>query len=253
MQNQSKFGYIKIIFGCVIALVAVLCGIYFLSDVQREKFNEHYTEFSKWTDANKAKYPELYLNACERACDKALESLRTSKITIIGQRDSIKKEIDTAKQEVKAGDKFIVEMKSAFTKAEADNSFPFALLSKPDKSFGKEMAMREVISVNNQVEKMRKFIVSMEAKLAELDVGEIMIQDNRIELQQRKQDIALARVQFKNEKAIGDVAKQLSSLGTTLSATLGTLNDDGPVTLKDLVKHESITIDETKFREILNK
>jgi len=252
MKKQSQEGFAKIAIGIALAVVAALAVYYFTSDVGKTRIDAAHKEYAKWTPTNIAKDPENYLNFCEAQCDKALLTLKASEIEIAQKRGEIKRMSDEANTAAKAGEKLLGEIKAAYTAADENDSFPFAIASLANRTFDRETAKREIMNVHRQTEGKKQIAAQTDAAVRQLDVNNQKITEARMNLNQQKTEIAAGRTTVKIGKITDDLTKRLSNIGSSVYAISGIVTDtSAPINLDSFVTSQAGSVDDDEFAKIM--
>jgi len=235
----------------VLAIVVVgAAAWYFISDPFRTKVDAAADQWTKWTPENIAKDPENYLNFCETETKSALEDLKASEIRIAQSKGTLENMRKEASGKVTVGEKALVELKEAYRKADASNTWPVKWQTL---SGDKQWAQKQIVTFFKQTESQRKLAEKAEVGLSKLDAQQSKIQDARVQANDQLQEITTSRELLKVQKLTGDLQDRLVNMRTALQATASTASEteNTVISLDQLQTESAPAVDNAEFEKIM--
>lgn len=241
----------RIVIFLVVIAVAVVGVLYFTSDVYRTKIRSAADQYAHWTPENIAKDPESYLSFCEEQANKALLDLKASEISIAQNRGRLSAMQEDAGTKITVGEKALVELKSLFTKTEAEKSWPAEWQGqKRDSDYVKQ----QIVSLYKQVEGQKNLKVKITDAIKKLDAQVTRVQTARGQTQEQLAEVKTSREMLKVQKLTDDLTTRLVSIKSVLQATISTVNESSaPVTLDQLAAQAGTAVDTAEFDKIMAK
>lgn len=250
-MNSARGGYVKIVVGIVLAVVAVLAVMYFTSDVARTKIRVAADQYAHWTPENIAKDPENYLNFCEQEAEKALLGLKASEISVAQNSGKLQAMVQEATGKIGIGERALTQLKEAYAAAEADGKWP---VTWEGAARDKDFVKRQIVALARQVEGQRTLKSKIENGLKNLDAQSTRIQEGRAQAQAQLAEIKTSREILKVQKITDDLTERLASIGAVIRTTSAIATEStATVSLDQLAASSVATVDESEFEAIMAK
>ena len=236
----------------IIAAIIIVGGIaFYISDPFNSRVKEQYDQMTKWTPENIAKDPKGYLDFCEQQTKKAQEDLKADEIRLAQSRAKLEQMRDDAAKHVTNGESALKEVVPMFTSANQSNSFP---MSYRNTSYTKEMARKQIVMWDRDVERQKTLKTKAESGLKRLEAEAVKIEDLKIKAKEQLADIDYNRQLLAANKLTEDLKTRLVNMQAAVQATVNAASStDGTISLSELTAETTTTVDEGALDKALDK
>jgi len=248
--RMCRTGLISKLLLLLVGLVVVAGVIaYFASDIWRTRINAAHDQFSRWTPENIAKDPLNYLNFCEEESKTALQDLKASEISVRQGHEKLQNMKDEANNKISVGAKALDDLKAAYTRASADNTWPVAWQGQNRE---KDWTQRQIVSLNRQVEAQKSMLTKLDGGIKKLDNQLDKILDGRAKVQEQLSEISTSREMLKVQKITDEMTGRLAGIKGVLQSTISTASENSSVMSLDQIAADSVgTVDQGEFDKIM--
>jgi len=236
MNNTSEAGFIKIALGVAVLVIAGLAFYYFTSDVGKTRIDSAGKEYGMWTPANIAKNTDGFFAYCEGNIEKLLNNLKAKEIENNEFRIKTTNTKEKAQNAVTNGTQVFEDLKTAYSKAKADDAFPFTVYKPFEKTYSQESALSTIEDIQIQIEGAKKLISLTDSSLKKADANDRVIRTNRTRCEQQKQEIAQARIDIR----LTGITDKLNDTFASIQSVLQTVNKEQFIDIWNLPENKNI-------------
>lgn len=240
----------SIVIGVVVLAVIGFGIAFFTSDVFRTRAQSAMEQWSDWTPENIAKYPEEYLNFCERETKAAMEALRVREIDVAQQQARLEQMKSEHGSAVSTGDKALSELKTLYREAEASSAWPATWRGN---SYTQDQLKNQIVRIHNELEGKRKVLSTVESGLRELEARKQEIAKAKIECEDQISQIQTNRQMLAVQKITDDLKNQLVDMRSAISGVVAIASptDGGSFSLDDLQSQDAGSVSDDEFNAIM--
>ncbi len=222
---------------------------YFVSDPFKTKVDAKWTQGTKWTPENIAADPKNYLNYVEAETEKAIMSLKASKIAVAQNRGKLTQMRDDAQAQVSTGTKAVSELLEKYKAADAANVWP---VSFNGQSLDKDKTKLNVVSLTKEVGRQKEMLTKLQAGLQNLDNQEGKIDQAMADANDQLSQVKANRGLLEVNNLTADLKEKLVSMNAAMTNVVGAASQNtGVVSLADLTAQSAAQVDNTEFDKIL--
>lgn len=234
----------------VLAVLVVGGAIwYFASDPFRTRVNESVKQGTQWTPENIAADPKNYLNYVEAETEKAIQSLKASKIAVAQNRAKLTQMRDDAQAQVTTGTKAVSELIEKYKTADSSNVWPVSFNAQ---SLDKEKTKVTVVSLNKDLVRQKTRLTQVNDGLARLDVQDSKIDEAMANANNQLAEVKTNRGLLEVQNLTADLKDKLVSMNAAMTNVVGAASaNNGVVSLEQLTAQSATTADNTEFDKIL--
>jgi len=235
----------------VLAVAVVGSAIwYFMSDPFRTRVNESVKQGTTWTPEQIAKDPVMYLNYVEAETNKALDSLKASRIAIAQSKADLEIKGAEAKNKVAVGKKAVNDLIQVYKDADSKNVWP---VSYNGQTHDKNWVQTNVVSLSKQVGQQQGLADQIDVAMKKLDAQNSKIDEAETKAREQLSEIGVNRETLKLNAITDDLTKKLASMQSVVSATSGIAaeNKQTTISLDQLAAQSASQADNTEFDKIL--
>jgi len=234
----------------VLVLALVGGGIwYFTSDTFRTRVDANMKQATKWTPENIAADPKNYLNYVEAETEKAVMSLKASKIAVAQNRAKLTQMRDDSQTQVSVGTKAVAELLEKYKAADAANVWPVSFNSQ---TMDKDKTKLTVVSLTKQVSAQKETLTKLQAGLQNLDNQDGKIDQAMASANDQLMQVKANRGLLEVNSLTTDLKDKLVSMNAAMTNVVGVASENtGVVSLSDLTAQSAAQVDSTEFDKIL--
>ena len=232
----------------LVAVVAVLGGLYMWSDVFRTKADRTLKQLSEWTPENIAKDPAGYLDFCETKAKEAQLKLKASKIALKQKLAELTDKKEKSAKEVGVGETAIAELKELYRSADGSSSWP---LKWQGKEFTQDSAKSQIVLLAKSIESKKSLLTVVTNGLTKLQAQEGKLQQAEAQCVEQLEKIVANREMLKVKEISDDLKDQLVSMRGVLEGVVDTASDSSLLTLDDLSNSVESKVGDKEFDKIM--